>query len=240
MSAEPQELTFGCPNCGNEFIWEPRYAGRRLACPCGQVVVGPTRQQILAAQEEPEDAPPPLEPPRRAESLASIYGAPRRRVVEDDDHERPGWARNVLIPCILLGLGLLILSTQVSWRKPPIPLHIQLGPGRMFGILLAMILATSGALFLAAKFMNLDLGEIKYAILKLCAIPVFAAAMAIPILKFDPDPEWMTGPAMAWSVMILVHWIFIGLLFKLELTETLLASFIVAIAYVIVMAAVLG
>src|SRR5688572_25227657 len=100
MSTDHPDLTFSCPNCGNEFVWEARYAGRRLSCPCGQVVVGPTRQQVLAAAAPPEEAPAP-QPQPRAETLASIYGAPRRRIVEDDD-ERPGWAKNVLIPSILL------------------------------------------------------------------------------------------------------------------------------------------
>src|SRR5687768_9576335 len=113
MAEDLDELSFSCPACGAELAWSPRVAGRKVSCPCGHVFVGPLRSAVVG--ESPPE--PPREAPGRAAELAKIYGRPKKRIA-DDAEEAGGLVRNVVAPSVLLGLGLLIALSQVSWKRP--------------------------------------------------------------------------------------------------------------------------
>src|SRR3954463_11996453 len=102
--ATAEKLYFNCPNCSVELLWNARVAGHRVSCPCGHVFVAPLRSAILEA-----DAPEPQperRPPRRDAEMAAMFMRPRKRVA-DDEEEKAGVARNVIVPSVLTVLGLI-------------------------------------------------------------------------------------------------------------------------------------
>src|SRR5215212_6166023 len=96
---EQKQIYFKCPACKKELLWNSRVAGHRVSCPCGHVFVAPMRAAILAA-EAPEPAPQ-REAPRRKDELAALWMRPRKRVV-DDEEEKAGVVRNLVVPSVLI------------------------------------------------------------------------------------------------------------------------------------------
>jgi hypothetical protein len=235
MANEAQQIGFNCPKCSAELAWYPQVAGRRVSCPCGHVFVAPMRSAVVAA----EPPPPPRESPKRAESLASIYGRPRRRVVEDDE-EAGGPVRNVIAPTALIALGLLIASTQITWRPREIPFRMDISPAQMLVILVALVVTLLAAVGAIVAIMNIDLGRLGPAIYKLCSIPLFGGAIAIAVARLDRDTFSITGLAMGWHLMVLIYWGAVSYLFKLELWETILICFSVAVVQALALWAIMG
>ena len=231
---EAGELSFACPACGAELAWSPRVAGRRVSCPCGHVFVGPLRSAVVG-----ETAPVEREAPGRAAELAKIYGRPKRRVVEDEE-EAGGVVRNVVAPSVLLGLGLLIALSQVSWKRPQFTRWMDVSLGQMIVILLALVLTLLGSVGAFVKLMNVEFGRLGPALYKLVAIPVFAGSIAIAVSRLDKSPLSITGMAMGWHLLVVIYWGLFSFLFKLELWETLLVCFVVAVVQAMVLWAIVG
>src|SRR6267142_5124562 len=157
--ATQEKVYFRCPNCSVELLWNSRVAGHKVSCPCGHVFVAPLRSAIASA-----DAPAP-EPerraPRRDAEMAALYMRPRKRVV-DDEEEKAGTVRNVIVPSVLIVLGLAIDLTQVTWTEFQIGnrgLHLSLL--QVMVIMLGMVVTTAGAVWVLTFLMNLDLGQLK-------------------------------------------------------------------------------
>lgn len=232
---EAEGLSFACPACGAELAWSPRVAGRKVSCPCGHVFVGPLRSAVVG--EAPPE--PPREAPGRAAELAKIYGRPKKRIVEDEE-EAGGVVRNVLAPSVLLGVGLLIALSQVTWRKPQFTRWMDVSLGQMIVILLALVLTLLGSVGAFVRLMNVDFGRFGPALYKLAAIPVFAGSIAIAVTRLDRSPMSITGMAMGWHLLIVLYWGLFSFLFKLELWETLLVCFVVAVVQAVVLWAIVG
>jgi predicted RNA-binding Zn-ribbon protein involved in translation (DUF1610 family) len=115
--ATQEKVYFNCPNCSVELLWNARVAGHRVSCPCGHVFVAPTRSAIREA-EAPEPAPERRAPRRDAE-MAAMFMRPRKREV-DDEEEKGGVVRNLVVPGVLSVLGLAIALSQVAWTKAPL------------------------------------------------------------------------------------------------------------------------
>jgi hypothetical protein len=230
------ELGFACPACGAELAWSPRVAGRRVSCPCGHVFVGPLRSAVVG--EPPPE--PPREAPGRAAELAKIYGRPKRREVEDEE-EAGGVVRNVVAPSVLLAVGLLVALSQVSWRPPqPVARWMDVSLPQMAVILLVLVLSLLGAVGAFVKLMNVEFGRLGPALYKLVAIPVFAGSIAIAVARLDRSPWSITGMAMGWHLLVVLYWGLFSALFKLELWETLLVCFVVAVVQAAALGAILG
>src|SRR5437660_12806971 len=103
--ATQEKLYFRCPNCSVELLWNSRVAGHKVSCPCGYVFVAPTRSAILEADApEPE---PERRAPRRDAEMAAMFMRPRKRVV-DDEEEKGGVVRNLMVPSVLILLGIAL------------------------------------------------------------------------------------------------------------------------------------
>jgi hypothetical protein len=225
--ATQEKLYFKCPNCSVELLWNARVAGHKVSCPCGHVFVAPLRSAVLNA-----DAPPP-EPerraPRRDAEMAAMYMRPRKRVV-DDEEEKAGTVRNVVVPSVLTVLGIVIALTQVTWTHGQIgDRGIHLSLLQMIVIMLAMVITTVGAVVGLTFFMNLELGQLKPAAFKIISIPLFAGALALAGGRLDKDPPYITGMSIGWSLMMICYWIAFSYYFKLELLEVFLVSSVVSI-----------
>jgi hypothetical protein len=222
-----EKLYFKCPNCSVELLWNSRVAGHKVSCPCGHVFVAPLRSAVLAA-----DAPPP-EPerraPRRDAEMAAMFMRPRKRVV-DDEEEKGGVVRNIVVPSVLTFLGIVIAITQVTWGQPGIGQRgIHMSFLQVFIIMLAMVITTVASVGGLTFFMNLELGELKIVAFKVCSLPLFAGALALAGGRLDKDPPYITGMSIGWSLMMICYWIGFSYFFKLELMEVFLISAVVSI-----------
>jgi len=225
--ATEEKLYFKCPNCAGELLWNARVAGHRVSCPCGHVFVAPLRSAVISADApEPE---PERRPKRRDAEMAAMLMRPRKRVV-DDEEEKGGVVRNVVVPSVLSVLGMAIALSQVTWSQPQIgdrSLHLSLL--QVLVIMFAMVVTTVAAVVGLTFFMNVELGQLKPAAFKIISIPLFAGALGLAGGRLDKDPPYVTGMSIGWSLMIICYWIGFSYFFKLELLEVFLISSVVSI-----------
>jgi hypothetical protein len=225
--ATEEKLYFKCPNCAVELLWNARVAGHRVSCPCGHVFVAPLRSAVISADApEPE---PERRPKRRDAEMAAMLMRPRKRVV-DDEEEKGGVVRNVVVPSVLSVLGMAIALSQVTWSQPQIgdrSLHLSLL--QVLVIMFAMVVTTVAAVVGLTFFMNVELGQLKPAAFKIISIPLFAGALGLAGGRLDKDPPYVTGMSIGWSLMIICYWIGFSYFFKLELLEVFLISSVVSI-----------
>jgi len=224
--ATQEKLYFKCPNCNVELLWNARVAGHRVSCPCGNVFVAPLRSAVIGA-----DAPAQAErrPARRDAEMAAMYMRPRKRQV-DDEEEKGGVVRNLVVPSVLTVLGIAIALSQVTWGQPQLgdrSLHLSLL--QVLVIMIGMVVTTVAAVVGITFFMNLELGELKPTAFKIISIPLFAGALGLAGGRLDKDPPYITGMSIGWSLMIICYWIAFSYFFKLELLEVFLISAIVSI-----------
>lgn len=228
-----EKLYFQCPKCSVELLWNPRVAGHKVSCPCGHVFVAPLRSSVLSA-----DAPPPAperRSPQRDAEMAAMYMRPRKRVV-DDEEEKSGTVRNVVVPSVLTALGIAIALTQVTWRHGQIGdrgLHLSFLQVMviMIGVVVTTVAAVGGLSF----FMNFELGDLKIVAFKLISLALFAGALALAGGRLDKDPPYVTGMGIGWSLLIVCYWLGFSYYFKLELNEVMIICFVVSVLQAIAM-----
>ena len=225
--ATQEKFYYKCPKCDVDLLWNPRVAGRRVSCPCGQIFVAPLRSVVLAADEPPPE--PERRSPKRDAEMAAMFMRPRKRVV-DDEEEKSGVVRNLIVPILLTVLGITIALFQVTWVRGQIgdrALHLTFL--QVFIVMLAMVVTTVAAIGGMTFFMNLELGELKTVAYKITSLPLFAGALGLAGGRLDKDPPYVWGMTIGWSLMIICYWIGFSYFFKLELSEVFLISSIVSI-----------
>jgi hypothetical protein len=233
--ATQEKVYFRCPNCSVELLWNSRVAGHKVSCPCGLVFVAPLRSAIASADAPPPEPEPERRAPRRDAELAALYMRPRKRVV-DDEEEKAGTVRNVIVPSVLIVTGLAIDLTQVTWTEFQIGnrgLHLSFL--QVMVIMLGMVVTTAGAVWVLTFLMNLDLGQLKPAAFKLISIPIFAGAIGLAAGRLDKDPPYMWGMRIGWSLMIICYWVGFYYFFKLELAEVMIICFVIALVQAVAM-----
>jgi hypothetical protein len=151
---------------------------------------------------------------------------------EDDDH---GQVRSYVIPGLLGAIGIGILLTQVTWTPPEIPKRIMIGPGEMFAIAVFGVAVAIAAVMLAAKLLDYQLGTINIAVIKIAGVSLLATSLALPMIKLDKTSFDLSGFSLGWSFMLGTYWIFIPILFKLEIQETMLTVFLIAVGTALAM-----
>lgn len=168
---------------------------------------------------------------------------PRRRQVEGpseiEEGDR-GWVRCFVIPPILLGLGILIDLSQITWKTPELPQRMLVHPGEMV-ILVGLAMATMVMGVVAAALMfRANIGRLWVAGFKACGTAVLGTAVAVVLVRMDPGQMSITGPAMGWSSMILIYLFCFAVLFNLEIYETVGTVFVIAVVQAAVAWAVMG
>ena len=225
--AAQEQVYFKCPQCSVDLLWNARIAGYKVSCPCGHVFVAPTRSAIREAE-----APPPLPErthPRRDAEVAAMFMRPRKRVV-DDEEEKSGVVRNLVVPSLLTFFGIVIALTQVTWGQPQLgDRRVQLNFLQVFAIEVAMVVTTVAAVGGLSFFMNFELGELKIAAFKVISVPIFAGAVGLAGGRLDQYPPYVTGISIGFSLMIIVYWTSFAYYFKLELWEVVLICFVITI-----------
>ena len=176
------------------------------------------------------------------DDLASIYGLARKRraAEEEPEDENGGIVRRFILPLILLGIGGTILFFQIQWVEPEIPKRVVYTPMTMMFIVSLAVVIALGALLLASKWLEYTIGDLNTAVFKIASVAVFATSLALPMLKFDKSALDLTGFSMGWSFMLIAYWVFVPILFKLELNETLLTVGMIVMTDAVIMGVVLA
>jgi hypothetical protein len=198
----------------------------------------PTHQAVTAQVAAPTGAPPV----NRLDGVAALYGHRARRVAQQEAADAEGTAlKDLYIPLALLALGLGLRVAQLlvanANRANKWGGHVDAAGNPTRAVLFAacqLIIAcavmVAGAT-VAAMVLNLNLGTVGRAGLKLCAIAVFGAGVASWVAVFDQDRNSVTGLMIALHVVVIINWIGFAYLFALELQETLLAVAIISVLH---------
>jgi hypothetical protein len=202
--------------------------------------VEPVRRAAAVAPSAPAAVPAP--PVDRLDGVAALYGPRARRAAQQEAAEAEGSAlKDLYVPLALLALGLGLRVAQLlvanANRANKWGGHVEVGGDPKRAVLLAvfqMIIACgvmiAGATA-AALILNLNLGTVGKAGLKLCGIAVFAAGVASWVAVFDQDRFSVTGLMIALHVVVIFYWVGFAYLFALELQETLLAVAIISVLH---------
>ena len=184
----------------------------------------------------------PADPSVLPASVTALYPRRTRQVVQEEAAEVEGSPlKDLYVPLALLALGLGLRVAQLlvanNNRSNKWGGDVNTPDDAKRAVLLAvfqMVIASgvmiAGAV-LAATILNLNLGSIGKAGLKLCSIAVFAAGVASWVAIFDRDRHSITGLMVALHIVVITYWIGLVYLFSLELQETLLAVSIISLLH---------
>ena len=200
---------------------------------------------VHATTVAPGGAPQPqanhAAPATTIPSVAALYPGRRARPVAEaagDDVEGSP-LKDLYIPLALLALGLglqvaqLLVANENRANKWGGDISTPNSPTRavllaVFQMIIAGGVMIAGAV-LSATLLNLNLGSVGRAGLKLASIAVFATGVASWVAVFDQDRHSVTGLMVALHLQVIIYWIGLAYLFALELQETLLAVAIISL-----------
>jgi hypothetical protein len=222
---------FSCPACGQRFHWQPQFAGRAVKCKCGA-----TFQASLGGTDLVENRPPPIgedpPPPPHAKRVIASNLPPRAgRAIHEmaSEESETGPIRDLVVPIALLAIGGIARFSQVlayaGGERLPASKAIVMW---ICELLIGAAAMLGGALAVAGA-MSTNFGPPARAVLKLLGIWLFAAAAACFVAKLDAQPMSMRGIILAFHVLLLIYFVGVAWLFKLDLQEALLTAVVVAV-----------
>ena len=224
---QAENQTLSCPDCGRQYPWQARLAGRRVSCKCGSTVqvaaVSPAPPAAGDGYELTEEAPsaPPAPPRVLTYESKEVFKENRRRLLEEW-HVKDLW---LPISLVVLGIGCKLL----------LPLAYSTGGGVRAAVVMGMValctafnvLVMLAGVMIAARLVDLDVGAPMQAVVKLGLVFVAGASAGGLIANLDHFDS--TGVTVAVYAIILIYWILFSLLFKAGLVETLLTIAIIVI-----------
>jgi len=235
----PTSAPITCDACGRRFAWKPQLAGRKVRCPCGQVMTVPEQQSPTAPEDELYDmAPEPAAPaPRSAIPItAPVHpaGAPGA-ATPAVDYRRPGVGglageggrmeryfpdrvKDLYMPLALIAGGTVIefalslIATRAGLQGAARSV-VYVGLYMVINTVLMLF-----AIFFVAYMREISFGPVPTAILKLCAISIGPGAIGSLVgflLGWFP-----LGGLIGWVVGFVLYFALIGALFDLDESDT--------------------
>lgn len=228
---DPTGARFSCPACGQRFHWRPEFAGRAVKCKCGA-----TFQASLGGTDLVENRPPPIAeepppPPAGKRVIASNLPPRAGRAIHEmaAEEAETGPIRDVIVPVVLLAIGGIARFSQVwayaGTEKLPTAKAVVLW---ICELLIGGAAMLGGAMAVAAM-MGANFGPPARAVLKLLGIWLFAAAAACFVAKLDAQPMSMRGIILAFHVVLLIYFVGVAWLFRLDLQEALLTAVVISV-----------
>lgn len=228
--------TFGCPHCGKKFNYTEALKGKTVRCKCGkffevrpQEVSAPDNDYALVDEEIPL---PPMAgeshqaPAKPAVPMMHAIPVPRLAGIEPlQNIDTPAWKTHYLpIALLIAGLAIWIFGgvlTASGGHNAHAILRI--------GLLLAANVAVMmlGGL-LVGTLLGVEFGPLGRVSIQFSSIAVFASAVAIIVSRLDKSHS-MTGPIVAWLLIIIIYWALFSLFFELDVQETLLTVSVIAV-----------
>jgi hypothetical protein len=214
-----------------------------------QAPMHPTMDPTAHAAAPVPPAAPAAAPPAHAEArtslsgVAALYPARRAKVMteEADAAVEGSPLKDLYIPIALLVLGLglrvaqLLVANESRANKWGGDVQTPDDPRKVVLMAVFQMIISGGVMIagatLAATVLNLNLGSLGKAALKLCAIAVFATGVASWVAIFDQDKYSVTGLMVALHIVVIIYWVGFFYLFALDLQETMLAVAIIALLH---------
>jgi len=223
-----------CAVCGKTFPWNVRFAGRKVRCPCGQVMDYPHEPPNIAAEDNLYDLAPDAPTAQRAVVEASEPAAPEIRPPAVLGYRNPSTAalkpdldvdqlKNLTGPLCILGGGLAIEACITLWNARTdvgaAMLHLVVNVG------LDTILMMVGVL-IAARVRQINIGSFGSALLRLAAVSIAPAAVSdllAPVAIFIP----ILGFLGLFVVSFALYFALLGMFFDLDESDTWLCVWII-------------
>jgi hypothetical protein len=187
----------------------------------------PARPAHSTTHPTPTGFPAPVAPeggiglsPAAAAAVLPYRGMVRRRT-EDAAEIAKHRFRDFILPSGLIAVGLLLTFAEArlffgSWNPIALAAYVAITTV----INLAMIFA---ALLLTARLLDLGLGEIGPALLKIAAVAILPSAVG-GIIREGLSPF---GGYLAWGVTLLAYWFLLWLHFEMDFQEMTICTAII-------------
>jgi hypothetical protein len=217
---------FQCDNCQRRFRWKAELAGRKVKCPCGQILTTPPcapadepLYDLVDTSENSAD-PIPNAQPSSANPTAhplSYRSAPN---VASPDHNLPDKVRDVQAPLALLTAGIFIqcVSALLESRHGIVPTSAFAALAWVGLELMLNTIVMVPAVFIAARFRAIDFGRFPTALLKLAAIAIAPGAFGTFIYFFIQVVPF--SGLIAAALTFVFYFTLIGFLFDLDQSDT--------------------
>lgn len=241
---------FDCPKCGRSHVWLPDDAGRLAKCACGRTVQvpdmpkGTTEEEQFAwmkiaanraaADDSTADKPGQTTPPGSTLVPGRLSDGSADRQLDahteaelaaldkygPSDPVKPDPFRDIKLPAILIGIGLLLMSLRIGYLATHRDASSLLGltVGVVVELLVNVVLMLLGVLG-AARFARISFGQLGPAILKLCAIyvaPTMLGMLVSVMLGGD-----IAVAALAWGFSLILYYALTSYLFGLDGSQTI-------------------
>lgn len=209
---------FSCPACGRRFVWKPDRAGRQVRCPCGAKMIYPAQM--------PQAAPPPDDvydmSPVALQDAAPIAKSVAPPVLSYQPAKvGPGAAldtenlMNFQAPLWILCGGVVaeLIAKLLFSHDGLHAAAVDIGGGMILGTVIQL-----AAMFVAAKFRGIQLGEFWLAVLKLAAVSIAPGAafdLFCPVLRFIP-----LGMLAGGVGVFVLYFALLGTFFDLDQSDT--------------------
>jgi len=227
-----------CAACGKTFPWNVRFAGRKVRCPCGQVMDYPQQQPASHSEDDlydlVPDAPTAQRAPQSAAPAASPPPPPEPKPPAVLGYRNPSTAalkpdldvdqiKNFTGPLWILGGGLAIEACITLWNARTdvgaAMLHLVVNVG------VDTILMMVGVL-IAARVRQINIGSFGSALLRLAAVSIAPAAVSdllAPVALFIP----ILGFLGLFVVSFALYFALLGMFFDLDESDTWLCVWVI-------------
>ena len=226
MGSDATVTQFRCDLCWARYRWKEQWAGKKVRCKCGEVMVCPA-----GPEEEVYDVAPVVmrtktaaKGSREAAGTQAMTGAVVAYCAPSTAASGKGAAFSdrtidlhlplcLIIGGVLIQGGAVILSALYSWTSIDRSL---MRFGYRVGIEPAIMMV---GIFIAAHFRRIDFGDRRVAIMKLLAITLTPGAVGLlllPLAMFIP----IVGGLGVWAVEFGLYFALIGAMFSLDESDT--------------------
>src|SRR5688572_9999513 len=248
--AQASPPAFFCPRCRCPHPWAAEHAGRTARCGCGNVLKVPAALPgFMPAGASPRampivDEPGPVAPFLRMSSAdageelspdVEAEMAALGRYAEDEPNTADP-RRDLHVPVALLAIGFAIAVVDFGYTMRPGAAVAAAVLVTGFKLLFGMVMMLAAAL-LAARFAGINFGPVGPALLKLaglCLAPSALGDLVTSLLGGD-----MAVAQLGWIVRIVLYWVLVSYLFRLDGAQT--AAVVAAVTIVkIVTTVVIG
>lgn len=228
----------------DDKVADPDDFGAYGLAPMPAIPIKPKPRPVAAREADVDDDDLLPSTPARGGAVATAiprgpvlgYNSARRRASEEELEQVASYQRKeMLVPAILIAVGLLATFVQA---------RVDLGEFDILMMAVYVAVATvinlvliSIALLVAAKMLDLGLGEIAPALLKIAAVAILPSAIG-GIIQASLG---FFGGMLAWAVSLALYFVLLMWLFEMDTQEMMIATVLIWfmrtwVAYFIIMA----
>lgn len=207
---------FSCPGCGRRYAWRAEYEGKQLTCKCG-AKVRPERPAGVSAASGGG----------RAVTVASGYVVGHRARTQVMQEDGGGSAvREWIGPIVLLVVGIVGRGVELGVMRTGHGPGVGVAMGFAIGAVVLGAAALAAGVLGAAQLMGSELDGPGAFARKVLGIAAFAAFAAVLCASIDREPGQFRGLMVALHVVVLIYFVGISFLLKMDLLEALMATVI--------------